>query len=139
MIITLTAKLLSGRYAEEDWEARIEIDEQATLHDLHDAIQKAVRFDDDHLYAFYVARDMLSRDREFTCDREDGCDETPIKDVFPLPLKRSLFYLFDWGDSWIFKIIKSRKAPHEPVKRRKYPRVESTVGVRPKQYVYDDY
>jgi Plasmid pRiA4b ORF-3-like protein len=131
------AGLFAGRYAEEAWEAEIEIDELATLDDLHLAIQKAVRFDNHHLYAFYVARDVHSQSKEYTSDLDDGYDETPIKNVFPLPPQESLFYLFDWGDEWIFKIIKSRKAPFEPVKRRGYPRVESTVGVRPKQYVYN--
>ena len=57
-----------------------------------------------------------------------------LKDLFPLPKKQSLFYLFDWGDEWVFKISPSRKRPHEPVKRVKYPRVESKSGIKPVQY-----
>ncbi len=34
MIITLTARLVGGRYAKDDWEVDIEIEESAPLDDL---------------------------------------------------------------------------------------------------------
>ena len=139
MIITLTARLISGRYVAYDWEVDIEIEESASLDDLHQAIFKAVRFwDDAHLYTFFLAKDVFSRDRRFLVDIEEPVVNIPIKEVFPLPEKQSLFYLFDWGDEWVFKILKSRKPLKEPSKRCKYPRVVRTKGKRPKQYVCDD-
>ena len=45
-----------------------------------------------------------------------------------------LFYLFDFGDSWLFKISKSRKKEFEPVKGIKYPRVVKEEGEKPEQY-----
>src|SRR5438093_12511339 len=39
----------------------LEIDERATLEDLHLAIQKAVSFDNDHLYDFYASRPYRNR------------------------------------------------------------------------------
>lgn len=54
--------------------------------------------------------------------------------MFPLPAKQSLFYLFDWGDEWIFKISQTRKRPHEPVKGMTYPAIESESGTKPSQY-----
>ena len=134
MIITLKTTLIRGMYCEGDWSANIELDESATLEDLHDAIQKAVDFDDDHLYCFFLSRTDRSRSREYFDDENELIFTKTLKDLFPLPKKQSLFYLFDWGDEWVFKISPSRKRPHEPVKRVKYPRVESKSGIKPVQY-----
>jgi hypothetical protein len=77
---------------------------------------------------------------EFFDDENGLIFSTTLKDLFPLPAKQCLFYLFDWGDEWVFKISPSRKRPHEPVKRVKYPRIESESGVKPEQYpdIYSD-
>ena len=134
MIVTLKTTLVRGRYCEADWSANIEIDESATLEDLHYAIQKAVDFENDHLYCFYLSRTDRSRDREYFDDENELIFTKTLKGLFPLPKKQCLFYLFDWGDEWVFKISPSRKRPHEPVKRVKYPRVESESGIKPEQY-----
>lgn len=134
MITTLTITLLRGRYCKDEWSANIELDESTILEDLHLAIQKAVEFDNDHLYCFFYSRTDRGGTREFFDDENELIYTKTIKDVFPLPSKQSLFYLFDWGDEWVFKISRSRKSPHEPVKRKTYPRVESKSGVKPKQY-----
>ena len=134
MIITLKTTLLRGSYCEADWSANIELDESATLEDLHDAIQKAVDFDDDHLYCFFLSRTDRSRSREYFDDENELIFTKRLKDLFPLPKKQCLFYLFDWGDEWVFKISPSRKRPHEPVKGVTYPKVESESGVKPVQY-----
>ena len=97
MIITLKTTLLRGRYCEADWSANIELDESATLEDLHDAIQKAVDFDNDHLYCFFMSRTDRSRSREYFDDENELIFTKTLKDLFPLPKKQSLFYLFDWG------------------------------------------
>ena len=138
MIITLKTTLVRGMYCEGDWSANIELDESATLEDLHYAIQDAVDFDNDHLYCFFLSRTDMSRSREYF-DEENGLIfSKTLKDLFPLPAKQCLFYLFDWGDEWVFKISPSRKRPHEPVKRVKYPRVESESGIKPVQYPGDE-
>lgn len=138
MIITLKTTLLRGMYCEGDWSANIELDESSTLEDLHYAIQDAVDFDNDHLYCFFLSRTDRSRSREYF-DEENGLIfSKTLKDLFPLPDKQCLFYLFDWGDEWVFKISPSRKRPHEPVKRMKYPKVESESGIKPVQYPGDE-
>ena len=138
MIITLKTTLLRGMYCEGDWSANIELDESSTLEDLHYAIQEAVDFDNDHLYCFFLSRTDRSRSREYF-DEENGLIfSKTLKDLFPLPDKQCLFYLFDWGDEWVFKISPSRKRPHEPVKRMKYPKVESESGIKPVQYPGDE-
>ena len=94
MIWTLRVKLLR---CEDEWSADIEINSMSTLEELHGAIQAAVDFDNDHLYAFYLARNLRSRDREFF-DTDDGrVFSTTLNDLFPIASKKSLFYLFDFG------------------------------------------
>lgn len=135
-IVTLKCKL--GTF----WNADIEFNDLSTLDQVHYAIQDAVDFDNDHLYEFFVARTERSRaDVRYTCDEalSFGCDEaslfeTRIRDVFPLPQKRFLYYLFDYGDSWIFRISPSRKKPRSPVEGTDYPRVVKESGEKPVQY-----
>lgn len=134
MITTLKVILLYGAYYQNEWSANIEIDESSTLEQLHCAILKAVNFENDHLYYFYISRTDSSRDR-IMFDDENGLNFTSeIKDLFPLPKRQSLFYLFDWGDHWLFKKSRTRKSPYEPVKGISYPRVESESGTKPEQY-----
>ena len=119
---------------EGEWSADIEIDASSTLEELHYAIQKAVNFDNDHLYAFYVARSDSSRDREWFDDDNGGLYSTELDGMFPLEPRKSLFYLFDFGDAWVFKITKTRKRPHDPPEGVVYPRVVGEVGTKPVQY-----
>jgi len=44
-----------------------------------------------------------------------------------------LYYLFDYGDNWLFQIKKLRKRIVEDVKI-KYPRIVTSIGINPKQY-----
>lgn len=134
MIITLKVTLVRGLYAEHAWSAEIELDDSSTLDALHDGIQNAVSFDNDHHYCFYRSRTDRSQPREYFDDENGLVWETKLADMFPLPPKRSLFYLFDWGDEWVFKISPSRKKPHEGQKGKKYPRVASESGTKPMQY-----
>ena len=131
MIWTLRTKLL--RY-EDEWSADIEIDPTSALEQLHFAIQEAVDFDNDHLYAFYIARSDRSRDREFLDDDNGRVYSTTLDDLFPLTPKKSLFYLFDFGDEWVFEVTKTRKSPHDPQNGVVYPRVVGEVGTKPVQY-----
>ena len=145
MIWTLQIKLLSGRWALEDWTATIALDASTTLEDLHGIIQQAVDFDNDHLYGFFVARTPLSRDRvryedEDRYGREsDALYTTTLEDVFPLPKDRRLFYLFDYGDDWIFQISRTRKKPFPAEPGTDYPRLISEFGEKPPPYPDPDY
>jgi len=52
MIITLRVKCLPV----EECIRLIEIDNSASVLDLHSAIQQAVDFDDDHMFEFFIGR-----------------------------------------------------------------------------------
>jgi hypothetical protein len=140
MIWTLEIKLLSGAWAEKDWSATIALNASSTLEDLHAIIQQAVAFDNDHLYSFFVARTPRSRDRVLY-DEEDGHApwEVPLESLFPLPKHRKLFYLFDYGDSWLFQVSRTRKKPFAAEPGTEYPRLISESGEKPQQYPDPDF
>lgn len=139
MIWTFKIELLLGMYAEDDCVRVIEIDSSSTLEALHYAIQDAVDFDDDHLYEFYISRTESSNDRISFDDENEKIYDLTLEDIYPLEKGKKLFYLFDYGDEWIFKITKSSKKPHSPEKRVKYPKVIEKVGKNPEQYpMWDD-
>lgn len=121
-------------YYKKAWSAEIEVEDSSTLEDLHLIIQQAVRFDNDHLFCFFVSRSDRSRQREYFDDENEKIYTVELAQLFPLPNKMCLFYLFDWGDEWIFKISRTRKRPHEPVAGTEYPVKISETGVKPDQY-----
>ena len=134
MILTLKVKLISGMYATGDWQGVIEIDADDTLEDLHFAIQKAVKFDNDHMYEFRIGRTERSRDREVFDDETGNVYEQTIGGLYPLPGKKSLYYLFDYGDDWFFKIVKTQKTYPAPQPGVSYPRLVQETGDKPEQY-----
>ena len=105
-----------------------------TLEDLHFAIQKAVNFDNDHMYEFRIGRTERSRDREVFDDETGNVYEQTIGGLYPLPGKKSLYYLFDYGDDWFFKIVKTQKTYPEPQPGVSYPRLVQETGDKPVQY-----
>ena len=134
MILTFRIELLFGYHAEHEWVCVIEIDSASTLEDLHFVIQDAVGFDNDHLYEFYIARTERSRDRVRFDDEKQDIYELTLEDIYPLEKGRNLFYLFDYGDHWLFSLSKSRKKPQQPEKNIKYPRIIEKTGTNPEQY-----
>jgi hypothetical protein len=138
MILNIKIELIWGRFAKEDWTAIMEVDSSSTLEDLHHIIQQTVRFDNDHMYEFYIARTPTSRDKRRFDDEDGAVFSVTLEDLFPLPKARSLYYMFDYGDSWLFKVSKGRKKPHAPIEGREYPALIDEIGERPVQYVFED-
>ena len=123
-IYTLT---ITFPYDEDDvpWSRTVEVKEDFTLHKLHKYIQKIVEFDDDHLYEFYVGK--TPRNRAYTISKN-----ARLNDIYPIKGYK-LYYLFDYGDSWLFQIKKSRKKKTEK-KNIKYPALIESTGENPEQY-----
>ena len=126
MILTIKIKLHS-------WSGIIEIDDSSTMEDLHYVIQHAVEFDDDHLYEFYTANSHRSNNRDIICTYEDA-NTIMFARIFPLTKGKKLFYLFDYGDNWVFQVSRSRKAPFVAKREIQYPQIIGGTGERPKQY-----
>jgi hypothetical protein len=116
----------------------IEIREEASLDDLHLAIQSAVKFDNDHPYEFCAGRTERQRKLTFGESPESPFDvpesaDVRLNQVFPLPERLKLYCWFDFGDDWKFQITRLRKV-QAPERGVKYPRVIERVGPDPEQY-----
>lgn len=118
---------LSFPYDEDDepWLRVVEVKENFTLHQLHKYIQKIVEFDDDHLFEFFIGKNPRNKSSSVS-------KNTKLNDIYPLTGYK-LYYLFDFGDCWLFQIKKSRKRLVEDA-QVKYPRVIRSTGVNPEQY-----
>ena len=125
---------INDDWDEQDWVRVIEINSTSTLEDFHFVIQQAIDFDNDHLYEFFLSKTARSQHRESFDDENGEIYELTLEDLYPLEKGEKLFYLFDYGDQWLFKITKSRKKPHRPETGTKYPRLIESVGENPEQY-----
>ena len=106
-----------------------------TLMALHNAIQRAFEFDDDHLYAFYVKNAYVTQcymPGEYEDNGEIPAEETYIGQL--ADKKGAAFrYLFDFGDAWWFdikavKITEGHVSEAQVIQRHNDP---------PAQYGYD--
>jgi hypothetical protein len=117
----------------------IALKSEQTLEDLHVAIQRAIKWDDDHLYAFFMNGQLYDERYQFASpwDRDAAAwtNEAVIGEL-GLTLKHKFLYFFDYGDSHEFEVevvdIKAR------AERGKYPRVVDSQGQPPAQYWYGD-
>jgi len=119
---------------ENNWKVSVEIDSMSTLEDVHYLIQYAVDFDNDHLYEFYVSRTERSQDRIRFDDENEKIYDTTLESLYPLEKGKKLYYMFDYGDSWLFVVSKSRKKPQEVQNGIEYPRIINEEGNKPEQY-----
>ncbi|NNK85954.1 MAG: hypothetical protein HKO91_10445 [Desulfobacterales bacterium] len=119
----------------------IEIEPTATFLELHEAIQDAVDFDNDHLFEFFIGRHPGNR--AYTIGGEPNWDtfnpvrtyqNVRISSVWPLPTGMKLYYLFDFGDNWLFQINKTRHKDKLIQPGIVYPRVIEARGKNPEQY-----
>ncbi|MCP3872354.1 MAG: plasmid pRiA4b ORF-3 family protein [Desulfobacteraceae bacterium] len=124
----------------------IEIDSKASFLQLHEAIQKAVDFDNDHLFQFYLG--SHPDQHAYTIGGEPSWNgynpvnryrKINITGTWPLPTGYKLYYLFDFGDQWIFQINKTRHKDKVPQSGVVYPRVIESKGKNPVQYSDWDY
>jgi hypothetical protein len=113
----------------------IELRSEQTLHDLHHAIQRAIGWDADHLYSFFVGG--VARDSRYwvSCPYEEGrppwTDEAVVGEL-GLTKGHKFLYYFDYGDCHEFEVevvdIRPQAEPGE------YPRVVDAKGDAPPQY-----
>jgi hypothetical protein len=107
------------------------------LNDLHNAIQKALNFDNDHLYSFFMDAKRYSKHAYHSPMRDEGpfTDEVTIGEL-GLYESQKILYFFDYGDSWEFEVqlLKINEDEISPEK----PKVIEVKGKAPRQYRYDD-
>ena len=123
------------KYRKSTWRT-IELKASQTLEDLHDAIQDALDWDDDHLYSFYMDNKFYSKDpdAEFTCPYEpEGRKTADIEaGAFAFRKGQKFAYLFDFGDDHRFEIEVIDFGEVE--KGKKYPVLLDSKGDSPEQY-----
>jgi hypothetical protein len=113
---------------------KINIAGKHTLGNLHDAIQDAFDFDNDHLYAFYIGGNRKTGKPIYCRDTEDEgapAEETTIESL-ELFKGQKLVYLFDFGDMWEFNIELTEVEKETPVPMK--PIVIESKGESPEQY-----
>lgn len=111
----------------------VELLEDQTLHDLHNIIQEAFEWDDDHLYAFFMTNKAWDRRGEYGHPWSDMPDasEVQLRDLHLVPRKKFL-YIFDFGDEIRHQITVLHRRDEEPGAR--YPRILEVHGEAPPQY-----
>lgn len=136
MVSTLQIELWSAHHAGVSgvWIRVIEIEEDTTLEGLHYVIQELSGFDDDHLYEYFISNEPYSREKVRFNEENEKIYTATISDLYPLNAHKKIFYLFDYGENWIFRIKKlSRKAKaRDPA--IDYPIVIRSQGENPEQY-----
>jgi len=111
----------------------IAIGASATLDDLHLAIQSAFRFDNDHLYAFFMDGEPWSSERFNDPRMEEFPFASAVKlSELDLYAGKRFVYVFDFGDNWEFWITVLQIDPSAP--EPKSPKVVDKQGKNPKQY-----
>lgn len=134
MLMILRVKLLFGLYARHDWEGIFEVDGKATLADFARAVSGALRFGGERQFEFYIARTPHSRTRVTYDTANWQLYHMAIAGLYPLPAERNLYFLYDYGDSWLFRVARSRQRTGAPNPRVDYPRLIRTTGKRPNQF-----
>lgn len=118
---------------------RIAVSSNAVLDDLHDAIQAAFEFDNDHLYEFSFRNrfGITQRVVHPMCEEEFSTDEFRIENL-PLRIGEKMEYVFDFGDYWQFAVeLEEIQPPNQKFKKAK---ILETHGKSPEQYPdWEDY
>lgn len=91
---------------------KIRIGGRATLEELHEAIQRAVDFDNDHMYCFTIGfgRTKKSYYHPYCEDEPYLANEVYLQEIL-LYEKMKFEYLFDFGDCWRFEITVEKILP----------------------------
>jgi len=119
---------------------KLAIREDETLADLHQLIQLAFEWDDDHLYAFWRSGKFWDR-QEVAFGGPGFCQESGDRsarirlDRLALEVGQTLAYVFDFGDEWRvrLKLVDVRAADGVAV-----PPILDSRGQPPPQYGWDD-
>jgi len=112
---------------------RIELSSDHKLLDLHNSIQRAYSFEDDHLYSFFMDGKMPS-DEVFTSPHDDDGPHVDVVRIGDLELTvgQNILYLFDYGDMWRF-MVELEEIRTEGIKPGN-PMIIESKGKSPKQY-----
>ncbi len=115
----------------------VELRSTQTLETLHQAIQRAIKWDSDHLYSFFLNGkawdERYGYASPFEQDAHRSVDEVLIGEL-GLVVGHTFLYLFDYGASHSFEV--EVVAIHEHAEEGDYPRVVESKGRAPTQYAW---
>lgn len=115
--------------------ARVAVGTEQHLTALHDGIQDAFGWFDDHLYSFWLdgafwGQKGLEFTSPITPDHGAATADVPLAEL-DLTLGSQIAYVFDFGDEW--RVMLTRREQTEP-DGGAYPRVLEREGTAPPQY-----
>ncbi|MHB1628615.1 MAG: plasmid pRiA4b ORF-3 family protein [Bacilli bacterium] len=112
---------------------RVELAASHTLTDLHDIVQTAFGFGNDHLYSFFMDGKRWSRNGYHCPYASDGpYTDDAILGELELFVGQRFMYLFDYGDEWTFTVEVTGIDPQRPAPGR--PKVTEEKGEAPDQH-----
>jgi hypothetical protein len=115
---------------------RIEMRGDQTFHDLHEAIQEAFDWDDDHLYAFFLSGKAWDNKTAYESPYGEG-ERSAAKyrlDDVPLNPGHQFLYIFDFGDELRHQIKLEAVIPGAVKPAVDYPEITERHGKAPPQY-----
>ncbi len=119
---------------QEDVFRDIEIDEEASLEDLHQAITNAYEFDGTQMASFYTSNDDWERQKEIPLESMDDntapMEEVPLNDCFNEDRSR-MIYVYDFLDMWTFLVECIER--NEAEMGESYPALTMVYGQRPEE------
>jgi hypothetical protein len=115
---------------------RMELRGDQTLHDLHEGIQEAFAWDDDHLYAFFLSRKAWDESTEYSSPSAESGENAASHRLEHLPLKpkQKFLYIFDFGDELRHTITLEAVVPGGVEQGAEYPRMTERQGENVPQY-----
>ena len=113
---------------------KINLSYKHTFGDLHNAIQEAFEFDNDHLYAFFIGGNRRTGKGIYCeyADHEGLIAETTTIESLNLYKGERFLYLFDFGDEWEFNLELMETDGEAPVPLK--PMIIESKGKSPQQY-----
>jgi len=112
---------------------KIRIAANKTLQHLHNAIQEAFDFDNDHLFAFFMDGKLWSKKAYW--DKREGSKPTADQAVLSeigLSVGKRFLYLFDFGNEWRFDVqLEETLALDKPPQKAE---IIAQKGDAPEQY-----
>ena len=119
--------------------ARLAVLERQPLTALHDAIQQAFGWWDDHLYSFWLDGSFFGDDEAelTTPDQPDAgvaTADVPIAEL-GISIGQRIGYVFDFGDDWRVRLTVRERVVADALE---YPRVLELRGTPPPQYAAID-
>ncbi|HYQ02351.1 MAG TPA: SEC-C metal-binding domain-containing protein [Polyangiaceae bacterium] len=111
----------------------VDFDGRSTLHDVHNAIQRVMNLDDDHLYAFYLSGRYFDRSSEYSTGPDSRYDSSRSV-LFRLGLNagQQFAYLFDFGDELRHTVTVDAISDVDVALQA--PMLVESVGEAPSQY-----